>query len=233
MRARPVLVLAVLACAACDRLPPALGGQACAENPEYDRAAPTFVVSSPPATVIRHDVSLEGIARLPGTEALGPGGKLQGLTIVHHQLSYKTGIALTHPLFGGPRCAWIDKLTVDLTPDKIEIYVPSEYPEGSCEYDQILLHERQHEDTHRDALRTAADEMRRALAADADLPARGRPIAVGDRPEAENRIEELVDEAAKPVYARFKEELKKRQAVIDLPENYRWTQQRCQNWKQP
>src|SRR3569832_580072 len=112
MRAAPLLVLAVLASAACGRGSPLYGGpEACAENTEYDRAAPTDVVSSSTAAVLRHDVSREGIAHLPDTEALGPGGKLQGLTVVHHQLSYKTGIAVTQPLFGGQRCAWIDKLT--------------------------------------------------------------------------------------------------------------------------
>ncbi|HXT01367.1 MAG TPA: hypothetical protein VN915_11875 [Elusimicrobiota bacterium] len=233
MRARDVLILAVLASAACGPGSPLSSGPACPRNPEFDQTAPAVVVSSGAATVLRHDVSLEGLAHLPGAEALGPGGKLQGLTVVHHQLSYKTGIALTHPLFGGPRCAWVDKLTVDMTPEKMEIYIPSDYPEGSCEYDQILSHERQHEETHRDALRTAVDEMRLALAQATGLPARGTPIQVADRPEAERRIEEIVDKAAKPVYARFKDELKRRQAVIDLPENYLWTQNRCRDWKQP
>jgi hypothetical protein len=230
MRAWPLLV-AALALAACGNKPAFLGGPACPHDPDLGRTADATVVVNPVSEILRHDVSMEGVAHLPGTEALGPGGKLQGLTIVRHQMNYKTGIALTHPLFGGPRCAWVDKLTVDVTPDKIEIYVPSEYPEGSCEYDQILAHERQHEDTHRDALAQAADEMRRALAKADYLPARGTPLAVADRPEAERRIEEMIDKATKPVFAEFKEELRKRQAVIDLPENYRWTQQRCSNWK--
>lgn len=231
MRARPLLVLAVLAAAACGRGSPLGGGPACPHDLEFDRTAPVTVVSHTVVTAVRHDLSLEGIARLPGTESLGPGGKLQGLTVVHHQLSYKTGIAMTRPLFGGPRCAWIDKLTVDMTPDKMEIYVPSEYPENSCEYDQILSHERQHEETHRDALQLAVEEMRRALAKADYLPARGTPLAVADRPEAERRIEEMVDKATKPVYAEFKDSLRKRQAVIDLPENYQWTERRCSHWK--
>lgn len=231
MRARPLLVVAVLAAAACGRRTPLIGAQVCPHDLSLDRAAPAAVVSSPVTTVVRHDVSLEGIARLPGTEALGPGGKLQGLTVVQHQMNYKTAVALARPLFGGPRCAWIDTLTIDVTPEKMEIYVPSEYPEGSCEYDQILAHERQHEDTHRDVLAATVEEMRAALAKADYLPARGTPLAVADRPEAERRIEKMVDKATKPVYARFKEELRRRQAVIDLPENYRWTQNRCQNWK--
>lgn len=231
MRARPFFLVAVLGLAACDQVSPLVGGPACPHDLDLARTADATVVLSTIPEIVRHDLTMDGVAHLPGTETLGPGGRLQGLTIVHHQLNYKTGIALTHPLFGGPRCAWVDKLTVDLTPGKIEIYVPSEYPEGSCEYDQILAHERLHEDTHRDALTRAADEMRRALAKADYLPARGTPLAVADRPEAERRIEEMVDKATKPVFAGFKEELIKRQAVIDLPENYRWTQQRCSNWK--
>ena len=230
MRPRPFLVLAVLASSACGRNSSFGGGPACPHDLERNRTADSSVVVSSIATVVRHDLSLEEVSRLPGIETLGPG-KLQGLTVVRHRLGYKTGIALTHPLFGGPRCAWIEKLTLDITPEKIEIFVPSEYPEDSCEYQQILAHERQHEDTHRDALAQAADDLRRALAKADYLPARGTPLAVADRPEAERRIEAMVDKFAKPVYDGFMETLKERQAVIDLPENYRWVARRCANWK--
>jgi hypothetical protein len=234
MRPRALLVLAVLAVlasAACGRKPSWLGGPVCPEDPDLDRSANVEVVVSSFTTTVRHDLDMAAVARLPGTEALGPGGKLQGLTIVHHQVNYKTGVALTRPLFGGPACAWIDKLTVDMTPDQSEIFVPSEYPEESCEYDQILLHERSHDETHRDALAEAADALRRALAKASGLPARGTPIAVADRAEAERRIEAAVDKAEKPVYADFQDALRRRQAVIDLPENYVWTARRCSHWK--
>jgi hypothetical protein len=230
MRLRPLLAF-VLVFAACGKKPSFLGGPACPHDMELDRTASTTVVVSSIPEVVRHDLSLVEVSHLSGTETLGPGGKLQGVTMVKHRLDYKTGIALTHPLFGGPRCAWIDHLTVDLTPEKIEIFVPSDYPEESCEYEQILEHERQHEDTHRDALAQEADDMRRALAKADYLPARGTPLAVADRPEAERRIEAMVDKAAKPVFADFSRTLKERQAVIDLPENYRWVARRCSNWK--
>lgn len=225
------LAFAVLAAAACGRKPAFLGGPACPHDLELDRTVDATVTASPFATVIRHDLSLDGVAHLPGTETLGPGGKLQGMTVVHHQLSYKTAIAVTERLLPGPRCAWIEKLTVDMTPDKIEIYVPSDYPEDSCEYREILAHERLHEETHRDVLAQSADDMRRALAKAKYLPARGTPLEVSGRPEAERRIEAMIDKITKPVYEDFKRTLKARQAVIDLPENYRWTASRCSNWK--
>ena len=176
-------------------------------------------------------MDLEGLTKIPGMENLGPGGKLQGLTVVEHKMAYKTGIAVSKHLFGGPECAWIDKLTVDLTPASMTIFVPREYPEDGCESEQILAHERQHEEIHRDTLAEYAEEMRRALTRADWLPARGTPLAVSDRAEAERRVEAMVDKATKPVYARFKATLAERQAVIDVPENYRWVSRRCANWK--
>jgi hypothetical protein len=237
MRPWTLLALAALAsAAACGRGSPlGSGGPACPHDLALDRTASTSVVVSSIATVVRHDLDQAALSRLPGLESVGPGGKLQGLTMIHHQLNYKTGIALTRPplLGGGPRCAWIDDLTVDLTPElgKIEVFVPSDYPEESCEYQQILQHELQHDETHRDALAQAADDMRRALAKADYLPARGTPLAVADRPEAERRIEAMVDKITKPVFDDFEKTLKDRQAVIDLPENYRWVARRCSNWK--
>ena len=231
MRPRPILALVLFFAAACGKRPPFLGGPSCPHDLERDRTANWTVVVSSYPEVVRHDLSLAQVSRLPGIENLGPGGKLQGLTLVRHQLGYNTGISLTRPFFGGQSCAWIKDLTVDLAPDKIEIFVPSEYPEDGCEYEQILEHERQHEDTDRDALAQAAEDMRRALAKADYLPARGTPLAVADRPEAQRRIEAMVDKAADPVYDDFIRTLGERQAVIDLPENYRWVAQRCSHWK--
>lgn len=230
MRPPRILALAVLAAAACGRGAPA-SGPACPHDETLGREAPFEVVIASAPTRIRRDLDLAGLTRIQGAETLGPGGKLEGLTVVEHQLAYKTGIALSKPLFGGPACAWIDKLTVDLTPKSITIYVPSDYPEDGCESEQILAHERQHEDIHRDTLAEYADLMRRALGKADWLPARGTPLAVADRAEAERRVEEMVDKITKPVYGDFKEELKKRQAVLDVPENYNWVSLRCRHWK--
>jgi hypothetical protein len=230
MRIRAGLVAAALALTACGRSSPA-AGPACPHDPDLSREAPFEVVIGTVATRVRHDLSLAGLSRVPGTEALGPGGKLQGLTIAEHRLAYRTGIAVTSRLLPGPVCAWIDKLTVDLTPQSVTILVPAEYPEGSCEYEQILAHERLHEEVHRDTLAEAADDMRRALAKADWLPARGTPLAVSGRPEAERRVEEMVDKATKPVYAEFKEKLRERQAKLDVPENYLWVAERCSHWK--
>jgi hypothetical protein len=225
---RPPLTLALALLAAITGGCGLPSGPPCPHDASYPSAAPFEVVISTVVTVVRRDLDL---ARLPGAETLGPEGKLQGVTVVEHRMTYKTGIAVSRHLFGGPACAWVADLTVDLTPASMTIYVPHEYPEDGCESEQILAHERQHEEIHRDTLAEYADAIRRALAKADWLPARGTPLAVADRAEAERRVEKMVDKATKPVYAEFQEELKKRQAVIDMPENYRWVSRRCAHWK--
>lgn len=189
------------------------------------------VVFAPAPATIRRDLSVGDLARFPGTEALGPGGKLQGLTVARQELRYKTAIAVAPKLFGGPSCAWIAGLTVDISPREVVILVPSEYPAGSCQDEQILAHERTHEETIRDELALAAEDMRLALKRADWLPERATPLAVADRAEAERRIEAMVDKAVKPVYDAHLAKMKERQAVIDLPENYRWTSSRCSSWR--
>lgn len=128
-------------------------------------------------------------------------------------------------------CAWLERLSVDITPSTVTIYIPSEYPEGSCEDAEILRHERQHEDIHRGALDQAAEEMRLALSRADWLPARGTPLEVADRAEAEKRLDEMVLKVVQPPYDAFKQRLAHDQAVIDLPENYEWVTRRCRDWK--
>ncbi len=222
-------MLACALAAACGRGPAT--GPACPPDLSYGREIEFEVVLSSFPTVIRRDLGLAELGRLPGTEALGPGGKLQGLTVATQELRYNTGIAVAPKLFGGPSCAWIDHLKIDITPKRSEIIVPKEYAEDSCQYEQILAHERTHDETTRDALALAVDDLRRAVRRADWLPSRGTPIAVADRAEAEKRIEAMVDKAAKPAYDAYLANLKERQAVIDLPENYRWVSRRCPSWQ--
>jgi len=216
-----------------------LGAAACDGAPRAPRAACphaegrasvdfTVLVSSVPTT-IRRDLGLADIARL--SAGGGEGGKLQGLTIVRHQLGYKTGVAVTSLPLRRSQCAWIDDLTVDMTPGEITIYVPREYEPSSCEAAEILRHEQEHEEIHRRLLEEAAQNVRRALAKADWLPARATPLEVADRAEAERRFEKDVEKVVAPVYEDFKKELALEQAALDAPENYERIARRCPGWK--
>lgn len=222
-------LLALLAATSCGRASPP-GGPACPHDEVLDREVPFKVMISSVPTLVRRDLDRDSLARLRNAQTSAEG-KLQGLTVVEHRLGYRTGVALAQDLFKSRSCAWLDSLTVDLTPGEVTIYVPREYAEGSCEDTEILRHERLHEDIHRRGLEEASGEMRRALARAKWLPALGTPLEVADRGEAEKRVEEMVLKAIQPVYERFKERIEKEQAVIDLPENYQWVTRRCRDWK--
>jgi hypothetical protein len=226
---RLLLSLAVFAAAACGRSPSATRAS-CAPDESLRRLDFNVTVSSV-ATAVRRDVDLAGLARVRGGYERADGGHTQGLTVVEHRLGYKTGVAVTEPMFGGRPCAWIASLSVDMTPGEVTIYVPSEYADASCEELEILAHERRHEEIHRRLLAQAAENMRAALAKADRLPTRGTPLPVANRAEAEKRFEAMVDRVIDPVYAGFKAELGREQAEIDTPENYARVTGRCSGWK--
>jgi hypothetical protein len=214
--------------AACGRAPSLRAP--CAPDPSQPRPAFTVLVSSVP-TAVRRDLDLAGVARVQGGSEHSDGGHTQGLTVVEHRLGYKTGVAVSEPLFRGPPCAYIASLSVDMTPGQVTIYVPSDYAPDSCEGVEILAHERQHEEIHRRLLAQAAADVRVALDRADGLPTLGRSVPVADRAEAERRFEKLIDGVVDPVYAGFKEELGREQAEIDTPENYARVTARCSGWK--
>ena len=226
MRARAAAVL-LLAAAACGRGPAA--GPACPHDLSLERSPEFRVLVSSVPTAVRRDLDFAGLSRLAGVETVG--GKLEGLTVVDYRLAVRTDLELSRSRAGPQSCAWLKSLTVDLTPASIVIYVPRDYAPDSCESEEILAHERRHEEIHRRLLDEAAESVRRALSKFDRLPARGTPLAVSDRAEAGRRIDALVDGAVKPVYDDFQRELAKEQAVLDTPENYRWTSLRCPRWK--
>ena len=131
----------------------------------------------------------------------------------------------------GRACVWFDWIEVDMTPERTEIYVPSEYPAGSCEYEAVLVHEREHERVHRERLAAAAEEIRAALSAAKWIPAKGNPLDAANKEEAEAALEQRVQNVARPVYAKFKADLGAAQAELDTPALYQWVTKRCQGWK--
>lgn len=218
MRAAGFLLLALAACGGPE--PEA----ACPQDPRLDRSGLVRVRADVPAARVRRDLNLAALQREADTAA-----GTQGLTAVGH--SVRVDLRLRHETGGGRACAWLEAVEIDLSPSSLEIMIPSEYPAGSCEYEAILAHEREHERVHRERLAEAARRVREALTSADWLPARGNPAAVPDPAEAERALEAKVDKVVRPMIAEYKEGLKAAQAELDAPALYRWTSQRCSGWK--
>lgn len=132
---------------------------------------------------------------------------------------------------GGRLCVWFDEVKVDLTPASVQIFVPREYPENSCESLAVLAHEREHERVHGEHLAAAVKEVEAALASARWLPSRGNPLETDDRAAAEAELNAKVRKVVTPVYERYRSGLKAAQAELDRPDLYEWVSKRCSGWK--
>jgi hypothetical protein len=200
---------------------------ACPHDPGFDRSKVIRVRAGEPPAVLRRDLDLAAIAK----ESAGSvgAGRAQGLTEVDNQLAFRT--LVNGETARGRTCVWFDEVNVDLTPASVQIFVPREYPEGSCEYDAVLAHEREHERVHRERLAAAAREIERALTEARWLPARGNPLEAEDRASAEAALNVKLRKVVTPVYERYKAELGSAQSELDRPELYQWVSKRCAGWK--
>lgn len=213
--------------AACGR-PEAPSPAACAHDTTLPREGHIEVKMSVPPARLRRDMDLHALAvESKGTVGLGAGP--QGLTEVEHRLDVRTLMSLT-PASGGA-CVWFEKVTIDLSPGDVAIFVPSEYPEDSCEYLAVLDHERGHERVHRERLEKAATEMQAALDGAKWLPLRGNPAFAADKDAAQKALEDKIRKVVHPAFEKFKWELTIAQAELDTPALYRWVTARCQDWK--
>lgn len=208
--------------------PEAPSGAACPHDPSAERSGHIEVKFALPPTRLRRDLDLKALA-VESKGAVGLGDGPQGLTVVEHRLDVRTLMALTPAREGS--CVWFEKVTVDLSPGSVEIFVPKEYAEGTCEYDAVLEHERGHERVHRERLERAAAEMQAALDAAKWLPLKGNPSAAADKDAAQKALEEKVRKVVHPSFEKFKWELTIAQAELDTPALYRWVTARCQHWR--
>lgn len=199
----------------------------CPHDPGFDRSKVVRVRADVPPAVLRRDLDLAALeAESHGSAG---AGKQQGLTEVEHRLALRTRVNMETKR--DRACVWFDEVSVDLTPASIQIFVPREYPEDSCESLAVLAHEREHERVHRERLAQAAKEIEAALTAAKWLPARGNPLEAADRAEAEAALNAKIRKVVTPVYEKYKEDLALAQAELDRPDLYQWVSKRCAGWK--
>lgn len=219
-------VLGILIMSSCGRKEPG-NETACPHDPGFDRSKLVRVRAEVPPAVLRRDLGLTALANRSG--GLVGSGRLQGLTVVDHQLAYRS--LVNAETARGKTCVWFEEVRIDMTPASLQIYVPSEYSENSCEYLAILAHEREHERVHAERLAAAAAEVSAALNAAKWLPARGNPLETDDRLAAEAALKAKIAKVVTPVYDKFKTDLGAAQDELDRPDLYQWVSKRCSGWK--
>lgn len=173
-------------------------------------------------------MSLAGIANL----VRGQGGQVSsmsrpvGLTTLKSMFSLKGATTLMPR--GDGYCVQLASVEIDFGWEDMNVYVPTEFPEGSCEYRAVLDHENQHVSIIRGALREFAPRAR----------ARIEAVLARSRPHFSRGKDGSADAALAPVGAQlsallqeFDELHSSRGAVIDTPSNYAAVTGMCKNWE--
>jgi TPR repeat protein len=127
-------------------------------------------------------------------------------------------------------CFWLTGFEVVLRYPKVDVFVASEYPWGSCPYKAILAHEEEHVDVARRNLDKFAPLIEKAL--DSTLIPTGRNAALFESPDdARQHMLDLADEILEPIVEAMIKALKKAQKIVDSPQSYARVWRRCSHWQ--
>lgn len=187
------------------------------------------VVGSFP-TVIDRTRNIDQVNRLRSSDMRHPP-LAHGLSVAEYHLRdvVQSDAARTWP--GGRTCAWLSRVTVDMTPDAIRVYIPKEYPPRSCEYEALVAHEMEHARLHRRRLKEAAERVRLALARATGLAGPHTPLAAETPQEAYALLQSQVEGVVLPIYDEFLKSIAAEQQALDDAEHYRRLGAACSHWK--
>lgn len=196
--------------------------QAC---PADDRTPSVAVQTRIAETEYRYDRDrnqLTAMSTQPGTSK--HGRVTLGLTVPKIGTKWQIGWST---LSRGPtHCAYITKANVSLSIDSMTVYVARNYPQGSCEFGAVLVHENEHVRLYRSIMQANAPKLEDLLRQ--ELSRMGPTLIRGSdsRPPSTERLNRVVETFVNRMYQEFE----RANGAIDTPENYERTHRRCQNW---
>jgi hypothetical protein len=186
------------------------------------------IVSTYP-TVVEHSKPLAAINAMHPVKK--PKGVLsQGLTVAEYRLHYSANLEGACDKGCDAACAWVGAFTVDVTPVAVRIHIPREYRMGSCEYEQLMKHEREHDLLHRRRLGELAQNMRDALARAEAKPDLMGPIEARDRRAAFEILTDRMERVMRPIYDGHLQKLREENAALDSLKEYKRLGKACRNW---
>ena len=158
----------------------------------------------------------------------GPTDRVLGVTA--SSLRAGTSTRYGHrPLEGEGVCVWVDQIEVRLRYEALDIYVASEYPPGSCQYEAILSHEEKHAHVAQTYLDDYVQTIRSVLTS-LSIPKPRDPRLVASAAEAEQEIQATIAKLLEPVIARLRADMQAAQSKIDSPTEYRRVEKQCPKW---
>ncbi len=153
-----------------------------------------------------------------------------GLTMAEQELKTSYQFQAMQRGHVGPYRIWASSVDVIFQYDKMDVYLSSKYPVGSCQYNVILGHENQHVAINQRTLAKYKTLMLRALQAAKNIPTKAHPQQVYNLEQGKTLISSRIDQLLLPLYDRFKREVEAENGKIDTMANYRRTQALCHGW---
>jgi hypothetical protein len=183
-----------------------------------------------PTVVYDHSHSTAQIETLSEKEGEHENTHIDGLTQSEFGLQTLYEFNYSKKMFQDTYFLWVENLRVDFSYTTMTVYVSTQYPEGSCEYQAILNHENQHVQTHRQIYERYQKILQNVMSSSVDIPLANHPITVRSLEEGKTKISELISGVTNPVFDQFQQEVSQAQAQLDTTDNYRELRNRCSNW---
>ncbi len=134
------------------------------------------------------------------------------------------------PRRDGRLCVYVRSIDAELNARDITIYVPREYKRGSCNFEVVYEHEKQHMRILFRTLQAYAPRAERALER---LAEDINPIVAASRTEVRDALNTRVLQSLKTVVDAMEAERDRRDRILDSPDNYRREQDKCPTWILP
>lgn len=156
----------------------------------------------------------------------GPWHLPLGLTVARLGMDFETRFFIRKAQ-GAGYCVALAEAKVTAGYKDLRVYISGNYAEGSCEFDAILAHEREHVQIDREVL----DNYEAKIQAVLGRMRRGKKVIFVHRKSAARSAYVLyLQRWLKPVAAEMKAVLDRKNGAIDTRENYRRILTQCDGW---
>ncbi len=149
-----------------------------------------------------------------------------GLTMAKLSVRYETWISHAKAQ-GGTYCVYLGRAEITIGYPEVSVFVSSDYPEGSCEYEAILAHEMEHVAINREVLGAHKERIRKALAR---IVRSKRALLVYNKGAARAAFIREFDLGLKSALSALALDRNQRNAGIDTESSYRRVAERCDGW---
>lgn len=219
-RAGPGLLLLALATAP----GPALAQASCdALDPVTPEVSVEVEPAGEPAIEPASEARLRGAAQAGGLHE-ERDRTVRGLTLNEFTGEVRSTM-LRADLPGGQRCVALKSVRATIGNRRPRILIEERYAQGSCQYEAILAHEREHVRINEEALAEAERRLRQALQATAETW-EGQWVP----PDRSDAISRELEQTLNDVFAGIDARASREHAAIDAPAAYDAVQAKCESW---